>query len=272
MSAMRAGAPNMHPIMVLGFVLLAAVALLPISYLALAPDIDAVPVYVGPSRGGPADAATPNRDPQHANLMPSPTAEPVAMLATPNHDARHRRPIPFLALKQATLRAEPEPAQASIAHPDLIPHTDLIAQEIAATDPAATSAPAPVFVATDTLLYAKDSARLRAAPSTTADVMSKLAADAPLRAVARSSDGAWWQVSIAGGRSGYVHQTAVTQVRETKPPAASAPVVTAAARPSRQPEWQRRSQDLFRYVDKTMTWLADQAGGGTAPKVVRSER
>jgi hypothetical protein len=257
----------MHPMMILGFVLLAAVALLPISYLALAPDIDPVQVYMGPSHGGPADGAAPNRDPQHAGLMPTATAEPVVTPATPNHDARHLQPIPFLALDQAALRAEPEPAQGLIVQPDLI------AQQIVAMGAAAPSAPAPAFAATDTVLYARDSARLRAAPSTTADVMAKLAADAPLHAVARSTDGTWWQVSLAGGRFGYVHQTAVTQDRaaKAKPSAAPAPVV-ASARSSPQPEWQRRSQDLFRYVDKTMTWLADQAGGGTAPKVVRSER
>jgi hypothetical protein len=257
----------MHPIMVLAFILLAAVALLPISYLVLAPDIDAVQVYVGPSHGGPADGAAPNRDPQHAGVMPSPAAGPVATLATPNHDARHLHPIPFLALNKATLRAEPEPAA-----------TDLIAQQIVASQqiaPQSTAPSAPDFVAIDTPLYAKGSARLRAAPSTESDVQTKLTADTPLRATARSTDGVWWRVSLADGRVGYVRQDAVTQARVVKmqPPPQPAPVA-AAARPSTQPqpEWQRQSQDLFRYVDKTMNWLADQAGGGTAPKIVRSER
>jgi hypothetical protein len=251
----------MHPIMILAFILLSAVAVTPISYLALAPDVDPVQVYVGPPHGGSAAVgalAAPDRDPQHAGLVEHPTVGPVA---TPNHDPR-LSPIPFLALNQATLRAEPEPAA-----------TDLIAQEIAAMDAVAPSAPTPAFIATETTLYAKDSTRLRAAPSTTADVLAKLAADAPLRAVARSTDGAWWQVSLAGGHFGYVRQDAVTQIRvaKTNPPPAPAPVA-AAARPAPPSEWERRSQDVFGYVDKTMSWLADQAGGGTAPKIVRSER
>ena len=57
--------------------------------------------------------------------------------------------------------------------------------------------------------------------------VTKLAADATLRADGRSSDGAWWRVSLDGGRTGYIHRTAVTKNRVVakKPPAAEpAPV------------------------------------------------
>jgi len=276
MSATRAGAPNEHPIMILAFLVLAAATLAPVIYLALSPDTDPVQVYLGPSHGGPAEGTTPNNDPQQAALIAPATAAPVksAEPIAPAEPimtveaARHLQPMPSLALNQSPILAEPEPAAS-----------DLIAQQIVATQAVTPSAPAPTFIATDTPLYAKGNARLRAAPSTGADVVTKLAADAPLRATARSSDGAWWRVSLAGGRIAYVNQAVVSQTRVVKAQpqqqatTASAPVTTAASRPvEAQPEWKRQSQEFFGYVDKSMSWLADQAGGGPAPKVVRSER
>jgi SH3-like domain-containing protein len=248
----------MHPSLVLAFVLLTALALAPVSYVAFAPG-DAVQVYVGPSHGGPSAGTTPNNDPRQASLIPpASAAQPEAPAAKPAVEPTS----PTVALDPVALRAEPEPA-------------DLIARKIEEIEPAAT--PMPDFLAADTALYAKGNARLRAAPSTSAAVLRQLAADAPLRATARSRDGAWWRVSLAGGRSGYVHQAAVSQVRmarsQPRTTPASAPVATTAARPAAaQPEWQRRGQDLFGYLDRSMSWLADQAGGGPAPKVIRSER
>jgi hypothetical protein len=151
--------------------------------------------------------------------------------------------MPSLALNPEGLRAEPEPAAPS----------------------------APDFVDTDTTLYARDSARLRAAPSTAGDVLTKLAADTQLRAVARSTDRAWWRVSLTDGRIGYVHRTAVTQYRvvKVKPPAAPAPV---AAVSSPQPVSAGHRQGLLGYVDETMNWLTETAGRGSAPTIARTER
>jgi hypothetical protein len=247
----------MHPIMILAFVLLAAVALAPVSYFAFAPD--AMTVDLGSAHGG--GVATPNHDPHHrVALMQRPAAEPVAADpvatepvatetvvaeagATPNHDPHHLGPLPTFALNPVILRVEPEPAAPS----------------------------APGFVAADTVLYAKDGARLRAAPDTAADILTKLAADASLRATARSTDGVWWRVSLADGRFGYVHRTAVSQDRVvlTKPmDSEPAPVVAEAPA---QPVSARRSQGLLGYVDDTMNWLADKAGHGSAPAAIRTE-
>jgi Bacterial SH3 domain len=177
-----------------------------------------------------------------------PMATEVGEVATPNHDPHHVRliqagaaPVPAEtgAWNPVTLRAEPEVA-------------------------------GPSFVAADTMLYARANARLRAAPSTAAAVVAKLAANAPLRAIARSTDGAWWQVSLADRRTGYVHQDAVTKYRmaKAKPMAATAPV--AAASP--QPAPAQRSQGLLGLVDEAMNWLADVAGRGSTPKIIRAER
>lgn len=234
---------DMHPMMILACVLFSAVALAPVSYLLLAPDV--LPVGVESVDAAPANGttvATPNRDPHDLGLAPPPTAA-AAAVATPNHDANRMQATPSFALNPGGLRAEPEAAALS----------------------------APAFVGTDTMLYAKDSARLRAAPSTAADLLTTLAADTPLRATARSSDGAWWRVSLAAGRTGYIHQTAVTQhrVAKAKPPVAPAPAVAVASPP---PVSARRSQGLLGYVDETMNWLADTAGRGSAPTIARTER
>ena len=164
---------DMHPMMILACVLFSAVALAPVSYLLLAPDV--LPVGVESVDAAPANGttvATPNPEPHDLGLAPPPTAA-AAAVATPNHDANRMQATPSFALNPGGLRAEPEAAALS----------------------------APAFVGTDTMLYAKDSARLRAAPSTAADLLTTLAADTPLRATARSSDGAWWRVSLAAGRT-----------------------------------------------------------------------
>jgi len=264
MAVTRAGAPDTPPMMGLALFVLAATALAPILYLALAPDFDPVPVYLAPAAGAlaeaPGSAATPNHDPHRRS--------PALLAATISADAgpveASVQPGSSFALEQAMLRAGPEPAA-----------NDLIAQQIVASQAVAPSTPAPTFTATDTPLYAKGNARLRAAPSTEVRRAVSAAGRLADRSTARSSDGAWWRVSLAGGRVAYVNQSAVTQTRPAKPQLATAstPVATNASRPvSAQPEWQRRSQEFFGYVDRSMNWLADQAGGGPAPKVVRSER
>jgi hypothetical protein len=241
----------MHPIMVLAFILLAAVALAPISYLASAPDalpVDTGPVDAVPADAGPADAgprhrgavATPNHDPHRVRLMQPATAAPVA---TPNHDAHRAHPVSSFALNPVALRAGPEPA----------------------------APPTPGFADADTTLYAKDRARLRAAPSTAAEILATLAADTPLRAVARSTDGAWWRVALADGGIGYIHRIAVTQHRVAKTTTTAAPAPIVAVAPA-QPVSARHRQGLLGYVDKTMNWLADVAGQGSAPTFGRTER
>jgi hypothetical protein len=264
----------MHPMMTLAFVLLAAVGLAHVSYFASAPNV--LQAEAGPAPNG--EVATPNHDQNRAGLKPQLTTVAVA---TPNENA----PMPSFTLNPVALRAEPEPAAPAPAAPPPATQTPA-APAHAAPAPAAqspTAPPAPAFVDADTMLYAKGNARLRAAPSTKADVVTKLAADAPLRATARSADSAWWRVSLADGRTGYVHRIAVTNdrlVEKTLPAApaqaARAPLVAAAppqpAPREAEPTWRRQGQSLLGYVDKTMDWLVDTAGHGTAPTVIRTER
>jgi hypothetical protein len=244
---MNAETPKMHPFTVSAFALLTVVALVPVSTLVLAPGV--APVDVAAVDAGPVDtgalhwgaAATPNHDPNRRRTTPSPALVPVTALieATALNPSAEFPPPPVIPV---TVLAEPESATPS----------------------------APAFVATDRLLYAKDNARLRAAPDTASDVLAKLTADTELRAVARSTDGGWWRVSLVGGRIGYVHRTAVTRNRVVtlQPPTAPAVIVADAPLPPAAP---RRNQGLLDYVDDTMTWLVDAAGGGSAPPTVRPE-
>jgi hypothetical protein len=268
----------MHPLMTLAFVLLAAIGLAHLSYFASAPD--ALLAEAGPAPN--ADAATPNHDAHRVAREQRPA---MVAAATPNDVA------PMPSLNPVALRAEPEPAVPSPVAPAAGPSPSADGQSPAAPPPAAQSPAvpsAPDFVDADTTLYAKGNARLRAAPSTKADIVTKLAADAPLRATARSADSAWWQVSLADGRTGYVHRIAVSKDRlatKTLPPAparaatsqaAQAPV-TAAARQQPAPlepesTWRSQGQNLLGYVDKTMDWLVEKAGSGSPPKVIRTER
>ncbi|GAB2176090.1 hypothetical protein DLREEDagr8_16480 [Dongia sp. agr-C8] len=248
----------MHPLMILGFALLGAVALSQISHFTAPPVVSTTAAV--PAQGH--KAATPNHDPHHARLAQPPAAS-AAAAATPNHDPRHARPVPSFALDPVTLAAGPEPVPPSTATFAAVPEPK------PTLAPAGKPKPAPTFVQAEALLYAKGSARLRAAPSTKADVLARLAVNSPLQAVARSSDGAWWRVALGGGRLGYVHEAAVSKDRVEAQPQTAAPTSVAAAT---QPAPTREDQGLLGYVDETMDWLADKASRGTAPKPVRPER
>jgi hypothetical protein len=140
------------------------------------------------------------------------------------------------------------------------------------TKPAVASV--PTFVAAHDVLYAKSSARLRAAPSTAADVVAKLASNVPLRTLARSTDGLWWQVALADGRTGYMHRDAVTPYRvAAKLPSTPKPVAVAGPQP--QPATPH-AQGPLGFVGEAMNWLANAAGTAgagapTAPRAIRAQ-
>jgi hypothetical protein len=238
---------NSHPIVVPALILIAVVTLVHVANFAAAPDV--LSVEAGATPGGAVPA--PSHDPQRVGFLPRPTvaitktAETIPTLdrdATPRHDPDRFGAMPSFTLTLATLRTEPA------------------------------ASPAPTFVDADIALYAKDKARLRAAPSIAAAVLTTLSADAPLRATARSTDRAWWRVSLADGRSAYVHRSAVTKhpiVKAKLPAAPSVPVITAAA-PLPAPA--QDSEGLLGYVDETITWFADTAAQGSLPPAIRTER
>jgi hypothetical protein len=230
---------------------------------------DPMPTEVG-------EVATPNHDPHHLSLMQA--------VATPNHDPHH------LSVIQEVATPNHDPHHVSVVQAVATPNHDphhLSLMQAAATaatggpaawtpvllraEPEAAAPSAPAFVAADNMLYARADARLRRGPSLAAGVLAKLAASTPLRAIARSTDGAWWRVSLAGGRTGYVHRDALAEygVAKTKPPAMPPASVVAA---SVQPAPARRSQGPLGLVEDAMNWLADMAGHGTPPKIIRTER
>jgi uncharacterized protein YgiM (DUF1202 family) len=203
-----------------------------------------VPVYLPSAQL--AEAATPNHDPYHLQRSQPPATEPVAVETAAAPDLLDADPLdsmPSIALEPVALRAEPEAGTPSV----------------------------PALVFADMMLYAKDNARVRAAPNTTSDVLAKLDANVKLRATGRTADGAWWRVPLGDGRIGYVHQAAVTRDRVvmTNPSPAAVPLAAVA---SPQPLPARRSQGLRGYMDETMDWLADAAARGSPPSVIRTER
>jgi len=245
-----------HPIGFLAFISLAAVAVVTASYFASAPKAP-------PTDAGPVAAQA---------AQPAPVG--VAAIATP---IASPRPQSSAIEAAATLQpaSRPEPRQRVLNTPTLVWELEAMRPpremtEAPAEQEVESAGPAPAFVGADTVLYAKDNARLRAAPHTTADVMTRLAVNEPLHAVARSADGAWWRVSISGGRTGYVYKTAVAENRiaTAKPAAAKAAPVEMAEIP--QPATRRRD-GLLGYVDDTMDWFVDTAGQGRTPTVVRPE-
>jgi hypothetical protein len=194
-----------------------------------------------------------------AKIDPPAPAAPAeaADIATPNHDPHH------LGAMQAAA------APASAATP---PGTTSADAETVRAEPVAAAPSAPVFVPADNTLYAKAYARLRAAPSTASDVMAKLAANAPLRATARSSDGLWWRVTLADRRIAYVHRDAVTEYQvATTLPATTAPVAAASPPP---PVPVRRDRGPLGFVDQAINWIANVASQSSGPprKVIRAQR
>ena len=241
----------LRPLQFLAFFALGAVTY--VAYAYLAPSYTSAPDTVSAAAAPAQAVATPVAATVQptattvpaATAQPAPTTPPVATtapLAAPNRGPSHVGPIPPITNAPATPAAPPAEPQ-----------------------PAASSAPA--FASIDATLYARRNARLRAAPSTTADVLKKLAADAPLHAVARSADGAWWQVSLAGGRTGYVNRAAVSKERiaKAKPPAAASTTVAAGPQPA------QRSQGMLVYVDQAVSWINDAASHGSAADAKRTE-
>jgi uncharacterized caspase-like protein len=206
-------------------------------------------------------------------FVPPPQADSQDLVADAN-------PAPVQAVPMQAAPTQIAPMQvADAATPNHDPHHQILMRTATAAAPAPVAAEAtamiataaPTFVAAKSALYAKPNARLRAAPSITAEIVTKLTTNAPLRVMARSTDGAWLQVALADGRTGYVHHDAAAEYRvATK----LSPVSVA----TNQPAPAGRSQASLGFVSEAMNWLADQAGtsgdgaAGAAPKIVRTER
>lgn len=190
--------------------------------------------------------------PQHDDLVAAlqpaspPAVTQVAQVATPNHDPHHGT---LLRTATADAAAVAQPVEQTADQPGM---------------------QASAFVAANRSLYAKSGSRMRAEPSTDAAVVTKLASNAPLKAIARSADGSWWQVALADGRTGYVHRQAVSEYRlAMQLPRNTIPASMTISQPT---STARRSGAGL--VGQAMDWLANAAGstGTRAPKIVRTER
>ncbi len=161
--------------------------------------------------------------------------------------------------------ATPEPAVEP-----LTPIAGLVAAEAEPEDE-----PQPVFVALTRSLFAKSGSRLRAEPSTDASVVAKLTANAEIRAVGRSQDGAWYEVATRQGKTAYIHADAVSDFRPAgKPKPAAMPVKPAAFAPQPVASAPRpKAQTGIGMVDQALKWLQSGSGVTQPPQnPVRASR
>jgi uncharacterized caspase-like protein len=193
-------------------------------------------------------------------------------------------PAPDRAKDDLVADAAPAPVQVADASPapaadsalrqtaTLAPSTGLVSVGPNAIHSDTPDAANPVFVAMTRNLFAKSGSRLRAEPSTEASVVAKLSANAEIRTVARSKDGAWYEVATKQGRTAYIHADAVTDFRAAKPKQYAAPAQTAAFSPLPAPSGAKAKTGIG-MVDQALNWLSSNAAanGNNAP-VTRSTR
>jgi len=67
------------------------------------------------------------------------------------------------------------------------------------------------FVAQNQTVYAKGGGQVRSAPEGGADLMTKLQNNTEVTATGVSTDGKWWRVAMADGRTGYMHKSVVSE-------------------------------------------------------------
>jgi hypothetical protein len=205
-------------------------------------------------------AADPAKDDLVADAAPTPEPVQVAEVSP--------APAAGSALRQTDMEAVSKDKFTT-----LIPMAGLVSVEPEAVT-SKTTETKPVFVATTRSLFAKSGSRLRAEPSTDASVVAKLPANAEIRAVARSKDGAWYEVATKQGRTAYIHADAVTDFRAAKPKQSAAPAQTVAYAP--QPIFTNtgaKTKTGIGVVDQALNWLQTNSGKGhPAPDAVRASR
>jgi hypothetical protein len=156
---------------------------------------------------------------------------------------------------------EPAPAPTVVAAAQPEPIALPVLRQAEATQ----AASAPTFVTQTRSLFAKPGSRLRAEPSKDATILAKLPANAELRAIARSEDGTWWEVSTRQGATAYVHADAVTDFRAARAPKA-APKPVAVQQAYTTASTAPRSQTGIGVVDQALNWLKTTSANGAPPQ------
>jgi len=106
------------------------------------------------------------------------------------------------------------------------------APQPAAADTAKASQPAAgiAFIAQSQTVYAKGGGQVRGEPNGSADLLAKLPTNTEVTATGVSTDGKWWRVAMADGKTGYMHKSVVSE----KPLAAPVDKTVASAAPADQ--------------------------------------
>jgi uncharacterized caspase-like protein len=170
-------------------------------------------------------------------------------------------PAADLAKDDLVADLKPEPAP-------LAPIAELAAVESKTKDESAAEMQ-PVFVAMTRSLFAKSGSRLRAEPSKDASVVAKLPANAEIRAVGRSKDGAWYEVATTQGKTAYIHADAVSDFRAAPKPAkpfgSAAQTVSFAPQPVATTA-RTRAKTGIGVVDQALNWLQSNSGANQQPQ------
>jgi len=165
-------------------------------------------------------------------------------------------------------------ADSLVASAEPIPAAAAKPEEVAAATVTPAAIPTSVFVEMDHSLYAKPGSRLRAEPSTDAAIVARLPVNTEVHAIARSKDGAWWEVATANGTA-YVHAQAVSEVRVATAPSipSSQRVAVAAQQPQQILTRSAAPSTGIVLVDQALGWLSQTSQTGKpAPDAVRASR
>jgi uncharacterized protein YgiM (DUF1202 family) len=120
-------------------------------------------------------------------------------------------------LKGGTQVASAEMGNVSTVSRDSVADPSKLQAQEPAAQPTALS-----FIAQSQTVYAKSGGQVRSEPAANASLMSKLQTNTEVTATGISSDGKWWRVALADGRTGYMHKTVVSEQ----------PIQTASAAPA----------------------------------------
>jgi carboxyl-terminal processing protease len=131
-------------------------------------------------------------------------------------------------LKGGTQVASAETGNATTVARDSVADPTKIQPQQPVAQPVATG-----FIAQSQTVYAKSGGQVRAEPNGGAALVSKLPTNAEVTATGISTDGKWWRVALADGRTGYMHKTVVSEQ----------PIQTASAAPA-QPAQPAQPQTL----------------------------
>jgi uncharacterized caspase-like protein len=166
------------------------------------------PPPAAPSGGSSGDAALATEKTYWEDVSKSNDPDEVeAYLAKyPNGLFTERAKAKLAEMKGGTQVAGAETGNASTVARNSVADPAKVQPQEPAAQPAALG-----FIAQSQTVYAKSGGQVRSEPAANASLMSKLQTNTVVTATGISTDGKWWRVALADGRTGYMHKTVVSE-------------------------------------------------------------